>query len=44
MGKGNMIRYQGHYVCIQTNSTEDLRASRKNGNRQTQEVGVVGTL
>ena len=40
-GKGeqeNMIRHWG------VNRTEALRAIRKNGNRQPQEVGVEGTL
>ena len=36
--RGDMIRY------LVGERTEALRASRKNGNRQTQEVGGRGTL
>ena len=38
-GQGNMIRYGGEW-----GSSETLRASRQNGNRQSLELGFEGTL
>jgi hypothetical protein len=38
------LKYQTSFKIGSRNRTETLMANRRNGNRQPQEIGVVGTL